>query len=110
PIPAQPVPGHAPQASGNKSSKKGLVIGLAAVVLVGGGIFFALRGGAGGGVSSRDDLVKATVTALANGDADALFKLGDPAALEKFMDCKKEGGDTKSEIDERTKELREMDN
>jgi len=110
PIPAQPIPGSA-QTSGSTSSKKGLFIGLAALVLVGGGvgIFFALRGGASAGVGSRDDLVKATVAALAKGDADALFKLGDPAALEKLMECKKEGGDTKSEIEERTKELREMD-
>jgi hypothetical protein len=109
PIPAQPVPGRAPQASGPTSSKKGLFIGLAALVLVGGGvgIFFALRGGSGG-AGSRDDLVKATVAALEKGDADALFKLGDPAALEKIMECKTEGG--KSEIEERSKEQREMDN
>lgn len=110
PIPAQPIPGHAPQASGPKSSNKGLFLGLAALVLVGGGvgIFFALRG-AGGGAGSRDDLVKATVAALASGDADALFKLGDPAALEKLMECKKEGGDTASELAEQAKELRESD-
>lgn len=113
PIPSvpmgQPASPH-PRPAGT-SSKKGLFIGLAALVLVGAGvgIFFVLRGGGGGGVGSRDDLVKATVAALSKGDADALFKLGDPSSLEKFMECKKEGGDTKSELEEKTKELRDMD-
>jgi hypothetical protein len=97
-----------PAKPAGKSSKKGLFIALGALVVIGGGvgIFFATRGGGGGGAGSRDDLAKATVAALAKGDADALFELGNPSILEKLLDCKKEEGDA-DDIKRESEELRE---
>ena len=46
--------------------------------------------------------MKATVAALTKGDADALVKLGDPAALAKFVECDKQDGESRSEPEIRT--------
>jgi hypothetical protein len=98
--------------SGRKSSKA-LWIGIGGGVAVAGiivAVVVATRGGGTSAAGSSDELAKATVAALAKGDADALMKLGDPAVVfASLMDCKQEaGGEDAMDPDREAKKLREQ--
>lgn len=96
-----------PSAPSGRKSSKALLLAIAGVAVAAGivvAIVVAKRGG--GGMGSQDELAKATVAALAKGDADALTKLGDPGALAALMECKKDDGDDDTE--RKRKELREQ--
>lgn len=81
-----------PPPAGGKS-KTGLYIGLGvgALAVAGGIVAIVMLTGKGdgpsGGGSSREDVVKKTVAALAKGDADALMKLTGVENRDRFIKC-----------------------
>jgi len=125
--PAQPQPQmHAPQqhygqphgamqqAWGQQrspGSSKLVLWGVIGLLVVSGGVVglvFAMRGG-GGGASSPEDVIKATLAAEAAGDAEALVKLADPQAVfDRGFECKGEAArDEDISPEKQTKKMRD---
>jgi len=74
-----------------KKSKRGLVIGLGAVVAVGAGIAIAVvvakGGGSKAGLASADEVTAETLTALTAGDVDRLVMLVAPEIERDMISC-----------------------
>lgn len=86
-------PPHFAQPAAKQGPKKGLVIAIGAVVVIGGviGIVLAVKSGGSGGASSSDALAKSTLVAMASADVDSLVGLVGPEdMMSKALDCPKD--------------------
>jgi len=89
--PGMPPPGYPIPGPPGRRSSKGLAIGLGVGGVAVAGAIIAIvvvKGVGGDGASSREDLVKRTLTAMGDGDVEKLVKLSDPVGLyNAALDC-----------------------
>ena len=97
----------APVAGGKSKAPLFIGIGVGAVALI--AVIAVAAGGGGGGSGSEEDLLKATIAALSEGDVDALVKLSDPEnAISSAVECEKKGGSTYGMEEELKREAKEL--